>query len=102
MADIEKNVSEEMEDFDLENMVTMIGDDGKEYQFEVLDVIEYCGHDYVVLLGEGENEVSILQIEPCDDDEEMESYTAIEDEDILQAVFDIFKENNKDIFDFAD
>lgn len=101
MADIEEiNGAEEMEELD--NMVTMTGDDGQEYQFEFLDLINYEGQDYVVLLGEGEDEVTILQLDGSEEDDEMESYSAVEDEAVLQKIFDIFKENNSDIFDFAD
>ena len=54
--------------------------------------------------GEDENEdeeVLILQVED-DRNEENESYVFVDDDDILTAVFDIFKEKFKDEFDFAD
>jgi len=102
MADFEDRI-EEMEDMEFDNTVILQGDDGQDYSFEVLDVIEYKGGQYVILLGEGEDEVTILMLDPAEsDDEETESYSAVEDEAVLQAVFEIFKENNSDIFDFAD
>ena len=42
----------------------------------------------------------ILEIEPVD--EENENYLSVEDEDTLQAVYQIFKENFKDILTFED
>lgn len=43
-------------------------------------------------------EVVILKVEAIDDDKD--SYTSVEDEDILMAVFQIFKDKYKDEFDF--
>jgi len=103
MADFEDRIENgEMEDMEFDNTVILQGDDGQDYTFEVLDVIEYEGNQYVILLGDGEDEVTILMLDAEGGDEETESYSAVEDEAVLQAVFDIFKENNSDIFDFAD
>ena len=46
-------------------------------------------------------EVVILKLEDTDSEDE-ESYVSVEDEDVLQAVFDIFKEKFKDEFNFVD
>ena len=51
---------------------------------------------------EDEGEVVILKIEDTDEDSEEESYVSIEDEEILNKVFEIFKEKFKDDFDFVD
>ena len=89
---------------ELDNIVVLNDEDGEEIRFEFLDLIEYKGGEYVVLLPcddpEGE-EVVILQVE-SNEEEDTESYVAIEDEDILSAVFEIFKENFKDEFNFID
>ena len=45
-----------------------------------------------------QNEVMILRIDSVDD--ETENYIGIDDEDILQKVFDIFKDRYRDEFDF--
>lgn len=42
----------------------------------------------------------ILQLEENDD--ETESYTSVEDEDVLMTVFGIFKEKWKSEYDFVD
>ena len=47
---------------------------------------------------EEQNEVMILRIDSVDD--ENENYVGIDDEEILQKVFDIFKERYKDDYDF--
>lgn len=71
-------------------------------QFEFLDLVEYNGEEYVVLLpaDDEDGEVVILKVEAIDDDND--SYTSVEDEDILMAVFQIFKDKFKDEFDFEE
>ncbi len=67
-----------------------------------MDVIEYKGEEYLILMPaeEESDEIVILLIEPVD--EENENYLAIEDEAILEAVYAIFKERYKDVLTFAD
>lgn len=102
--DINENNENNIED---DNIVVLNDEDGKEVKFEFLDLIELDGEEYVVLLPveEEENEpgeVVILQIEDSDDDSEEESYVSVEDEEVLNKVFEIFKEKFKDDFDFVD
>lgn len=84
-------------------IITLEDDLGNEQDFEFLDVVEYDGEEYIILLpvdGEDEeqNEVMILRIDSIDD--ENENYAGIDDEEILQKVFDIFKKRYEDDFDF--
>ena len=83
-----------------DNIVTLNDEFGNEVQFEFLDLVEYNGEEYVVLLpaDDEDGEVVILKVEAIDDDND--SYTSVEDEDILMAVFQIFKNKFKDEFDF--
>ena len=84
------------------NILTLTDENGNETEFEYLDVIEYNGEEYLVLLPteEGNDEIVILLIEPVD--EENENYLAVEDEQTLAAVYEIFKERYKDVLTFAD
>ena len=84
------------------NILTLTDENGVETEFEYLDVIEYEGEEYLVLLptAEDNDEIVILLIEPVD--EENENYLAVEDEAILDAVYAIFKENYKDILTCED
>ena len=97
-----------MENEELDNIVILNDEDGNEVQFEFLDLVELDDEEYVVLLpitGEGEEdegEVVILKLEDIDDDSEEESYVGVEDEEILNKVFEIFKEKYKDEFNFVD
>ena len=84
------------------SIITFVDENGEESTFEYLDCIEYKGKEYLALLPteEDSNEVVILEIEPVD--EENENYLTVEDEEILDAVYGIFKENFKDILTFED
>ena len=82
-------------------IITLEDDLGNEKDFEFLDTVEYDGDEYIILLPveeEEQNEVMILRIDSIDD--ENENYVGIDDEDVLQKVFDIFKERYKDDYDF--
>ncbi len=91
---------------ELDNIVVLNDEDGNEINFEFLDLIEYDGEEYVVLLpvseDEDSDEVVILKVEDTEEDSEEGSYVSIDDEDILNAVFEIFKEKFKDEFNFID
>ncbi len=84
------------------NILTLTDEHGNDIDFEYLDVIEYQGKEYLILMPveEASNEIVILEIEPVD--EENENYLAVESEEILTAVYELFKERYKDVLEFAD
>lgn len=84
------------------SVLTLTDENGVDTEFEYLDVIEYQGSEYLLLMPlEDEQEgIVILQIEPVD--EENENYLAVEDEATLEAVYALFKERYQDILTFAD
>ena len=84
------------------SILTLTDENGQDVNFEYLDCLEYEGVEYLVLAPEEDDsgEIVILEIEPVD--EENENYLAVEDEEILNAVFAIFKEKFKDILEFED
>ena len=90
---------------ELDNIIVLNDENGEEIEFEFLDLIEYEGEEYVVLLPNDEDdeagEVVILKLEDTDSEDE-ESYVSVDDEDVLQSVFEIFKEKFKDEFNFID
>lgn len=75
---------------------------GGEAEFEILDLIDYEDKQYAVLLPLDENDTGIVILEMTVIDEDNADYADVEDEDMLNAVFEIFKEAHKDEFDFAD
>lgn len=101
-------MEENYEGEDLDNIVQLYDEDGNEVNFEFLDLVELDDEQYVVLLPiteegeEEEGEVVILKLEDSEEDEDKESYVSIDDEEILNKVFEIFKEKFKDDFDFVD
>lgn len=99
----ENNIPEE----ELDNIIVLNDETGAEVQFEFLDLVELDGEEYVVLLpvDETENEevgeVVILKVEDTDSEEE-ESYVSVDDEEILNKVFEMFKDKFKDEFNFVE
>lgn len=83
-----------------ESILTLTDENGEETNFEYMDCIEYEGKEYLVLMPEESNEIVILEVQPVD--EENENYIAVESEEILDAVYGIFKERYKDVLQFED
>lgn len=89
----------EMEDF-----VVMTDEDGNEVQFEFLDIVEYEGGEYAVMLPVEDEDglVLITKIVPDEEDSEMECYIPVEDDALLDKIYDLFKERNQEEFNFED
>lgn len=101
-------MDEERNDFEeIDNIIVLNDEDGNEVQFEFLDLIEYDSEEYVVLLPveeedeEDDGEVVILKVEETENEDE-ESYVSVDDDEVLTAVFEIFKDKFKDEFNFTD
>ena len=99
-----KNVPEMEEELD--NVIVLNDEEGNEVNFEFLDLVELDNEEYVVLLptdeaDAAEGEVVILKVEDTESDEE-ESYVSVDDEEVLNKVFEKFKEKFKDEFNFSD
>jgi len=79
---------------DDDSIVTLTDDEGNDIDFLLLDVVEYNGGDYLILLplAEEEDEEDNVLILKAEQTEEGETYTGIEDEAVLNAVFDLFNE----------
>ena len=87
---------DDMEKMENDNIIVLTDEDGTDVEFE--------GNEYVVLLptDDDDGEVVILQVmeDAESDDEDEVTYVGVDDEDVLQKVFDIFKEQAGDEFDF--
>lgn len=88
-------MSEELENEPLdeeEELIELVDDDGNVIKFKLLDVTEYKGEKYVLLLAAepneeiAEDEVVIFRL-----DETEEVLNPIEDDDLLQEVFDFYQ-----------
>ena len=78
------------------DFLTIVDDDGNEYELEVLSTLEYNGYTYLAVIPAAESqdeielEVSILK----STEEDGESIlSAIEDEQELEAVYDLIMES---------
>ena len=76
-----------------------------EEDFELLDTVEYGDEQYFMLTpatdgDEIDGEVFIMKRVETEDGEEM--LEAVEDDDTFDKVYEIFKEKNKDEFEFLD
>lgn len=76
-----------------EEIVELIDDDGNVIKFKLLDVTEYKGEKYTLLLAAepneeiAEDEVVIFRL-----NEKEETLEPIEDENLLQEVFDFYQQ----------
>ena len=81
MNDDVNNVPNGQEGEELDNIIVLNDENGEEIEFEFLDLIEYEGDEYVVLLPNDEDEedageVVILKLEDSDSEDE-ESYVSV-------------------------
>lgn len=98
MADINNNEGMN-EEYEVE-MVTLYDEDGNGIELELLDIIDYEGDSYAVMLPPDDDEVVIMLLEELNDEED--AYAPVEDDETLTAIFEIFKEKFKDEFNFED
>lgn len=93
----------ENEELDEENgnYITLTDDDGNDVSFEVIGEVEYQERYFAVMLpfDEDDDGVVILEIMPSDD-EEMGEFLSIDDEELLQAVFEKFKSEYNGEYEF--
>ena len=84
------------------SILTLTDENGQDVDFEYLDCIEYEGKEYLVLIpaDEADGHIVILEIEPID--EENENYLSVEDETVLNTVYEMFKEKYSDVLTFED
>ncbi|MBQ8297446.1 MAG: DUF1292 domain-containing protein [Ruminococcus sp.] len=103
MSNINEMEFENNEELDDEGaFITLTDDDGNDVHFEIIDLFPYKDSNYIVLIPfeELDDEVVILEvINPDSDDAE---YLSIENEALLNDIFEEFKRRNADNFDFAD
>ena len=84
------------------SILSLTDEEGNEVEFELIDSVDYEGVEYLILLPPDEvaAEVVILEVEPHTDG--TESYLTVDNEEVLNAVFAIFKERFADFFTFEE
>ncbi len=86
------------------NVITLTDSDGSDVDFEVLDIVPYKEHEYVIMLPVDDEsdspEAVILELLEAEEDNEEDMLQGVDDEEILNAVFNLFMEKNADEFQF--
>lgn len=101
MSDFDE-YKDDMEEYEDENpTIALLDDNNNEVHFEILDAFDYNGKSYTVLLPyeEGDEEVVILEVNHREEDDE---FLSIESEELLNELFEEFKQRNKDEYNFED
>ena len=89
-----------------DDVLVLMDEEGNETEFEYLDTVEMNSKEYVVLLPVQENEaepaeeVLILKVEQDENGEDV--FSSVDDEKELNEVFDKFKEQASEDFDFVE
>jgi uncharacterized protein YrzB (UPF0473 family) len=89
-----------------DELVVLMDEDGQETEFEFLDTIEMKEKEYVVLLPVQEDDVApaeevlILRVDQDENGEDV--FSSIEDDNELTEVFELFKTQAEDEFEFTE
>lgn len=79
------------------NIITLTDQYGESVRFELLDIIEYEDQEFTVLYpadGGDDEPVHILRITSENLDLDEMEFEGLDDEDLINAVFDLFCERN--------
>lgn len=80
-----------------DNVMILVDEDGNKERYEIIDTVVYDNRDFAILLpipevGEPNEEMLyVLEIVEDLDDPEYDNYVGIEDDETIDAVFEIFK-----------
>lgn len=82
-------------------IITLTDDCGNDIDFEFLDLIEYSSNSYAVLIptDEAADQVLIFKVENASLEDN--TFSPVEDPDLAQAIFDLFRVKNEEYFDFT-
>ncbi len=84
-----------------ENYITLTDDNGEDVSFEILGTVEYQDRLFAVLIpfDEEDDGVVILELVPTEDPE-FEEFLGIDDEKLLNEVFEEFKKTYEGEYEF--
>lgn len=87
-----------------EHLIDLIDEDGETVTFEHLDTVQYKDNDYVICIPYDDDEevVTEVVIFKIRKDNEEDCLEQVEDIELLDIIYDIFKERNSEMFDFED
>ncbi len=95
------------------DVISLLDEDGKEHEFEIVDALELEGKQYLALVPlydesqaeealEDSGELVILQVSEETDEDGEQYLDAIEDEDLYNRVAELFMGRLEDYFDFEE
>ena len=87
---------------EMEDLLVLKDEEGRDVCFEYLDMLEYEGEEYAVLLREGDASGELVILRLAEEGEEGESYVGVEDEEALNVVYELFREKHEEEFRFLD
>ncbi len=86
----------------LDTTVVMTDQYGIEKKFDFLDALECNGHEYVILLPLEIPEANTVAVFRIEGEGEDETYVGVESKEEAETVYALFKERNRDFFEFQD
>ena len=104
----DEKLNEELEEMETASIM-LTDEDGKDTMFEFLDLIKYEDNEFIYwALSESDNEeiedeghVVILRLDEETEDGG-ETYSSVDDDSIIEAVYNIFKDKWKNKYNFID
>ena len=84
-----------------QNIIVLTDESGKDLRMEVLDLIDENGKCYVVCLDAEEEEAEEVIIFQVNELENEEEYLSVDDEKLLDHLFEIFQSRNAERFNFV-
>lgn len=85
---------------ELDNIVTLTDENGVDTDFEFLDLVAWQGKEYVILLPVAEAEQGLVVIFRVEGEGDNETYVGLDNEEEAEAVFNAFKKQAQDDFNF--
>ncbi len=98
---INENVNLPEDEEENENYITLTDDNGEDVSFEILGTVEYQERLFAVLIpfDEEDDGVVILELVPTEDPE-FDEFLGIDDEKLLNEVFEEFKKTYEGEYEF--
>ena len=93
----DKPTTPEANNEEFNGTILLSDDDGNEAAYDIADYIEYV---VLVPQDEEDDEVVILRVE--DEDDETEVFVSEDNEEILEKVFEVFRDRFEDEYEFTD
>ena len=97
---MEQNMNYTTDSDSADSIITLTGDDGKDVDYELLDMIALSGKNYAVVLpaSEDADKVEIFLVKDAEKD--TNTFVPVSDRLTAMTVFNLFKEKNREFFDF--